>query len=54
MEWMQREWIAEQDLIQAAALFLDPVGSLRRLAPAFKQAEPGLESMFWGSKYVRH
>ena len=34
-------------------LFFDPAGSLRRLAPAFKQVEPRLEASFWGSKYVR-
>ena len=53
LEWMRREWIAEENLASAAAMFFDPAGSLRRLAPAFKQVEPHLEASFWGSKYVR-
>lgn len=52
LEWMRKEWLAEEDPASAAALFLDPAGSLRRLAPEFKRAEPGLETAFWRSKYV--
>ncbi len=52
LEWMRTEWLAEEDLGRAAALFLDPAGSLRRLAPEFKRVEPGLESAFWRSKYA--
>jgi hypothetical protein len=49
---MRAEWLAEEDLARAAALFLDPAGSLRRLAPEFKRAEPELEAAFWRSKYA--
>ena len=52
LEWMRQEWIAEESPLRAAALFLDPVGSLRRLAPEFKRVEAGLEAAFWRSKYV--
>lgn len=52
LEWMRTEWLAEENLGRAAAMFLDPAGSLRRLAPEFKRAEPGLERAFWRSKYA--
>jgi hypothetical protein len=52
LEWMRKEWLAEESAVLAAALFLDPSGSLRRLAPAFKRQETAMESAFWGSKYV--
>jgi hypothetical protein len=52
LEWMRAEWLAEEDPARAAALFLDPAGSLRRLAPEFKRAEPELEAAFWRSKYA--
>ncbi len=51
LEWMRSEWLAEEDRRMAAGMFLDPAGSLRRLAPAFKAAEASLEASFWGSKY---
>ena len=52
LEWMREEWIAEEDPARAAALFLDPAGSLRRLAPEFKKVEAQLDSAFWRSKYA--
>ena len=52
LEWMRSEWLAEEDPARAAALFLDPAASLRRLAPEFKRIEPRLEAAFWRSKYV--
>lgn len=39
LEWMRDEWIAEENRLMAASLFLDPAGALRRLAPAFKREE---------------
>ena len=52
LEWMREEWLAEENAMKAAALFLDPAGSLRRLAGEFKRQEPALEQAFWGSKYA--
>jgi hypothetical protein len=52
LEWMRSEWLAEEDPLRAAAFFLDPAGSLRRLAPDFKRVETKLEAAFWSSKYV--
>ena len=52
LEWMRTEWLAEENPLRAAALFLDPAGSLRRLAPEFKRVEPQLEAAFWRSKFA--
>jgi hypothetical protein len=53
LEWMRREWLAEENLDSAARILLDPAGALRTLAPAFKRQEPDLERLFWNSRYVR-
>lgn len=54
LEWMRREWLAEENLQSAAQILFDPAGALRTLAPAFKQQEPEMERRFWNSRYVRH
>jgi hypothetical protein len=54
LEWMRTEWLAEEDPARAARMFLDPRGTLRELAPAFKRVEPMLEDAFWRSRYVQH
>jgi hypothetical protein len=53
LEWMREEWLAEEDLARAAALFIDPAGAMRAMAPEFKRREGDMERAFWGSKYVR-
>lgn len=53
LEWMRREWMAEENPLLAARMALDPAGALRALAPSFKNAEPSLERLFWSSRYVR-
>jgi len=52
LEWMRREWLAEENLALAAQILLDPARALRLLAPAFKRQEPELERLFWNSRYV--
>jgi hypothetical protein len=52
LEWMRDEWIAEENRLLAASLFLDPAGALRRLAPAFKREERTIEQAFWSSRYA--
>lgn len=54
LEWMRREWLAEENPSKAAEVLLDPAAALRTLAPAFKRQEPELERRFWNSRYVRH
>ncbi|MEX2182669.1 MAG: hypothetical protein WD771_11555 [Gemmatimonadaceae bacterium] len=53
LEWMRQEWLAEEDPAKAARLFLDPRGALRELAPVYARQEAGMDSIFWGSRYVR-
>ncbi|MDO9693747.1 MAG: hypothetical protein Q7W56_03395 [Candidatus Latescibacteria bacterium] len=53
LEWMRQEWLGSPDLAAASRLLGDPAGSLRRLAPAYKSVESGMEEIFWGSRYVR-
>jgi hypothetical protein len=52
LEWMRQEWLAEESPGMAAAMFLNPAGMLRRLAPEFKRVEPDMETMFWNSRYA--
>lgn len=52
LEWMRWEWMNEEDPARAAALFLDPEGTLRRLAPQYKAVEATMDSTFWRSKYA--
>jgi len=35
-------------------IFTDPSTALRRLAPAFKAKEAGMEETFWSSRYRRN
>jgi hypothetical protein len=53
LEWMRREWMAEQNPVRAALLLLDPAGALRAMAPEYKRLEPGMEAVFWNSRYAR-
>ena len=53
MEWMRREWMKEESPERLRQVFLDPPGTLRRLAPEFKAVEPQMESLFWASRYVK-
>ena len=53
LEWMREEWLAEENLLRAAALFVDPAGAMRAMAPEFKRREADMERAFWGSKYLR-
>jgi hypothetical protein len=54
LEWMRPEWLAEENPLRAAALFLDPEATLRSLAPAYKKLEPDMERAFWSSRYAAH
>lgn len=54
LEWMRREWRPEQNPLLALRLAVDPAGSLRALAPAYKRLEPAMERLFWSSRYAAH
>jgi hypothetical protein len=53
LEWMRSQWLAEEDHSRAAEMLLDPRAALRRLAPAYKQQEAEVDSVFWRSRYAR-
>jgi hypothetical protein len=52
LEWMRREWLAEENPVLAAQILLDPARALQALAPAFKRQEMEMEQLFWSSRYV--
>jgi hypothetical protein len=53
LEWMRQEWLAEENQALALRMFVDPRGSLRRLAPEYAGRETRMEESFWGSRYAR-
>jgi hypothetical protein len=53
LEWMRQEWLREENPVSAMRMLLDPEGTLRALAPAYKKVEPHIEEMFWRSRYAR-
>jgi hypothetical protein len=53
LEWMRQEWMAEEDPLRAARLFLDPAQALKDLAPLYKKQEARMEDLFWGSRFAR-
>ena len=53
LEWMRSQWLDEEDHGRAAEMLLDPRAALRRLAPAYKRQEAGMDSVFWRSRYAR-
>ena len=52
LEWMRREWLADESAVRAALLLSAPSLSLRLLAPAYKRQEAGMERLFWESRYA--
>jgi hypothetical protein len=52
LEWMRSEWLAEEDPMKAAQMFLAPAAFLRAEAPRFKAFEPTIEKQFWSSRYA--
>lgn len=53
LEWMRAQWLAEENSLRAAQMFLDPAGSLRAMAPEYKRVEPDMERLFWSSRYAK-
>lgn len=53
LEWMRREWRAEESAAKAAMMMLAPEAALQALAPEYKKVEPSIEDLFWRSRYVR-
>jgi hypothetical protein len=53
LEWIRAEWIAEENPLLLAEMFLYPDAALRRMAPEFKRREGEIEDTFWRSRYAR-
>lgn len=53
LEWIRSEWIAEENPMLLAQMFLNPQAALRRLAPEFKRVEAEMEKHFWRSRYAK-
>jgi len=53
LEWIRKEWIAEENSFLLAQMFLDPQTALKRLAPEFKRVEAEMENYFWRSRYAK-
>ncbi|MDX9905136.1 MAG: hypothetical protein RBS55_00970 [Bacteroidales bacterium] len=54
LEWMREEWLKEEDRSKMAIMFACPRQYLKMMAPEFKKIEPGIEEMFWNSRYVKN
>ncbi|HUI30000.1 MAG TPA: hypothetical protein VLX91_07275 [Candidatus Acidoferrales bacterium] len=54
LEWIRKEWIAEENPNMTMMMFANPSQYLKVLAPQFKRIEPQMEKDFWRSKYVQH
>ncbi|HEX5133689.1 MAG TPA: hypothetical protein VFX92_14540 [Candidatus Krumholzibacteria bacterium] len=53
LEWIRDEWLREESATNLAEIFFDPRSAMERMAPAYKRAEPYMESAFWSSRYAK-
>jgi hypothetical protein len=53
IEWIRKEWLAEEDPQKLAQLLFNPEEAFRALAPEYKKVESEMEDLFWGSRYAR-
>jgi hypothetical protein len=53
LEWIREAWVKEENPGRLATMLLDPRAALRHLAPEFKAVEPGMDDVFWKSRYGR-
>lgn len=51
LEWMRDEWVKEQDLRKLNQFINKPALFLKKAASEFKKVEPGMEKVFWESRY---
>jgi hypothetical protein len=52
LEWMRREWAAEENPLAAAALLANPAQAMKTLAPRFFALEPIMERTFWETRHA--
>ncbi len=53
LEWIRKEWLADEDPALAAMMLSNPERALRVLAPEFKKIEANMEEVFWKSRYEK-
>ena len=53
IEWMRREWIAEENPMKINDLIFNPGKYFRDLSPVYKNIESTMENTFWSSRYVK-
>ena len=53
LEWIRDAWIKEENAALLAELFFMPEQAMVRLAPEYKRVEPGMEQVFWSSRYAK-
>ena len=51
LEWIRKEWLADENPERAAMMLSNPEYTLRLLAPEFKKVEANMEKIFWSSRY---
>ncbi|MFT3693330.1 MAG: hypothetical protein QM831_09340 [Kofleriaceae bacterium] len=52
LEWMRKEWLAEQNPLAAIRMLASPARAAKEFAPTFKKLEPQAETLFWKSRYA--
>jgi hypothetical protein len=53
LEWIRKEWLADENPDRVREMLFEPRAALRRLAPAYKEVEESMEDTFWSSRYAR-
>ena len=53
LEWIRKEWLADENPERAAMMLFNPERALRLLAPEFKKVEANMEKIFWNSRYEK-
>lgn len=51
LEWMRDEWVKEQNLRKLNQFINKPALYLKKAAKEYKKLEPGMEKVFWESRY---
>lgn len=51
LEWIRKEWIAEENPMKTLTMLTNPAGFLKMIAPEYKKVEREMEELFWRSKY---
>jgi hypothetical protein len=52
LEWIRKEWLADESRARAALMMAAPTAAMRLLAPEFKRHEADMERSFWQSRYA--